>query len=72
MDFPPSARGLRREVLLDVADHHLRAGRGEGLRHPRAEALRATGDERMPTRERVLSHLSPLVAWTATDPTTRP
>ena len=52
-------RGLRGQVVLEVADHHLRAGRGERLRHPGAEAVRAAGDERLPALEQPFSHLSP-------------
>ena len=64
-------RRLPGEIVLHVADHHLRAGRGERLRHPRAEPLRAAGHERLAALEHAFSHLvSSLSRWTAPDPTT--
>ena len=44
--------------VLQVADHHLRAGLGKRLGHPGTEPLGTTGDQRIPACEHVLSHPS--------------
>ena len=49
---------LGAEVVLQVGDDDLRAGGGERVRHPLAEALGPAGDEGLAAREVEIGHAS--------------
>ena len=49
-------RGLRALILLDIADHHGRAGLGQTFGDRRADPLRAAGDQRLAAGQIELTH----------------